>query len=167
MFFVLAFDLLFPLRFEFHLPIYLKYFIIYVIFSHRQQQRENLRQFKLNSLLVTLAFFHCVTTLPGNVSFVMWTIFPEVYSKFDGRYFSMRLLYTTYDILKLNQKHFSFTFRSTFASVSNVLYALNYSKNFYLYCMVHEDIRRVAMDKLRDLHRKLKNCCTPQNALAL
>ena len=55
-------------------------------FSHRQQQRENLRQFKLNGLLVTLAFFHCVTTLPGNVSFVMWTIFPEVYSKFDGRY---------------------------------------------------------------------------------
>ena len=96
MFFVLAFDFLFPLRFEFHLPIYLKYFIIYVIFSHRQQQRENLRQFKLNSLLVTLAFFHCVTTLPGNVSFVMWTIFPEVYSKFDGRYFSMRLLHTTY-----------------------------------------------------------------------
>ena len=70
-------------------------------------------------------------------------------------------------IPKLNQKYSSFTLRSTFASVSNVLYALNYSKNFYLYCMVHEDIRRVAMEKLRDLHRKLKNCCTPENALAL
>ena len=60
--------------------------LVFHFFLHRQQQRENLRQFKLNSLLVTLAFFHCVTTLPGNVSFGMWTIFPEVYSKFDGRY---------------------------------------------------------------------------------
>ena len=49
------------------------------------RNRESIRQFKLNGLLLVLAFFHCLTTLPGNIAITMWTIFPEKWAQFDKR----------------------------------------------------------------------------------
>ena len=48
--------------------------------------------------------------------------------------------------------------RSTFVTIGNVLITMNYAKNFYLYCLVHEDIRKIAVSKLSFLVRKLKLC---------
>ena len=43
-------------------------------------------------------------------------------------------------------------------TIGNVLITMNYAKNFYLYCLVHEDIRKIAVSKLSFLVRKLKLC---------
>ena len=66
----------------------------------------------------------------GNFSFLFNTVYPDVWSKFEGK--------------------------STFVTIGNVLNTTNYAKNFYLYCLVHEDIRIIAVSKLMNLKRKLK-----------
>lgn len=53
--------------------------------TYNQKQRESIRQFKLNSLLLVLAFFHCITTLPGNLAFLMWTVFPNEWNKLNSK----------------------------------------------------------------------------------
>ena len=58
-------------------------FFLATFFFYRN--RESIRQFKLNGLLLVLAFFHCLTTLPGNIAITMWTIFPEKWAQFDKR----------------------------------------------------------------------------------
>ena len=94
------------------------------------RKKESERQLKLNRILLILAFFHFITTLMGNFSFLFNTVYPDVWSKFEGK--------------------------STFVTIGNVLNTTNYAKNFYLYCLVHEDIRIIAVSKLMNLKRKLK-----------
>ena len=94
------------------------------------RKKESERQFKLNGILLILAFFHFITTLMGNFSFLFNTVYPDVWSKFE--------------------------YKSTFVTTGNVLNTINYAKNFYLYCLVHEDIRTIAVSKLMNLKRKLK-----------
>ena len=48
------------------------------------------------------------------------------------------------------------SYRAEFATAGNVLNNMNYAKNFYLYCFVHEDIRAIALSKVTFLIRKLK-----------
>ena len=93
----------------------------------RKKESEN--QFRLNGILLTLAFFHFLSTLLGNIAYLIQTVYRDAWMKFDGK--------------------------STFTTVGNVLLSMNYAKNFYLYCLVHEDIRRIAVSKLRQLKSKI------------
>ena len=65
----------------------------------------------------------------GNFSFLFNTVYPDVWSKFEGK--------------------------STFVTIGNVLNTTNYAKNFYLYCLVHEDIRRIALLKIKEFINKI------------
>ena len=94
------------------------------------RKKENERQFKLNRLLLTLAFFHFVTTLMGNISYLFNTVYLDAWKNFEGR--------------------------STFVTIGNVLNTTNCAKNFYLYCLVNEEIRQITVSKLSILKNKLK-----------
>lgn len=89
------------------------------------RKKESERQFKLNGILLTLAFFHFLSTLLGNISYLIQTVYRDAWLQFNGK--------------------------ATFVTVGNVLLSMNYAKNFYLYCLVHEDIRTIAISKLRQL----------------
>ena len=101
------------------LPILTSYFVLLF------RKKENERQFKLNGILLTLAFFHFLSTILGNISYLIQTVYLDAWRNFDGS--------------------------STFVTVGNVLLSMNYAKNFYLYCLVHEDIRTIAVTKLKKL----------------
>ena len=75
--------------------------------------------------------------------------------------FPLDLLYNTLYTIEPGLHHYNVRiplFRSTFVTIGNVLITMNYAKNFYLYCLVHEDIRKIAVSKLSFLVRKLKLC---------
>lgn len=55
-------------------------------FGASRSAKETMKQIKLNGLLITLASCHILTTIWGNAGFILWTVFPELWAKFPGRY---------------------------------------------------------------------------------
>ena len=49
------------------------------------ERKESERQFKLNGILLILAFFHFLATLLGNIAFLLGTVYQSAWMKFDGR----------------------------------------------------------------------------------
>ncbi len=96
--------------------------------DHHQHHRE----LRMTTLLLSTAASHALLTIPGSVGFLFYTNFPDLWSDFDGR--------------------------SLYNSVSNCLYAVKYSKNFFLYCATDADIRRATADLFRDSWRCLGRC---------
>ena len=76
--------------------------------------KESRRELKLSILLIVMAISHGVLTTPGNISYFMYTNFPEAWAKFEGA--------------------------SIYRSVANSLNAVKYAKNFYLYCVTNPEI---------------------------
>ena len=84
----------------------------------------------MSTLLLVLALSRCVLTLPGNLIFVLQSFWPLAHLRFKDTRAYREL-----------------------GAVSEVLFCLNYSKNFYLYCVTHKDIRLVTSAKLKKLRK--------------
>ena len=94
----------------------------------RKKEKEN--QLKLTKILLILGLFHFLTTIMETIAFFILTVYRTAWMNFKGR--------------------------STYATIANVLVNVNYAKNFYLYCFVHEDIRRIAVSKLTRFCQKFQ-----------
>ena len=78
------------------------------------------REIRLTVSLLTVALFHLLLTAPGSAAYFIWTAFPELWRDMDDR-----------DVLE---------------AVADLLYCVNYSANFYLFCAADAEIRGAVRD---------------------
>lgn len=87
------------------------------------------KETRMTILLLSIVFCHICLTMPSNLSYFLWTVFPDFWADYDGRVL--------------------------FEAVSDVLCCINYSLNFYLYCVACKEIR----DGVKDLWNSCWVCC--------
>ncbi|TRY79660.1 hypothetical protein TCAL_02006 [Tigriopus californicus] len=94
---------------------------------HHGYQLMN-KETRLALQLVTMVFSHVFLTLPQNITYFWWTLFPDSWNKVENR------------IL--------------FESISDAMCGVNYSINFFLYCLTNRDIR-FCLKRIRRCNWKL------------
>ena len=99
--------------------------------------KSSIKEIRLTLLLLSIVLSHILLTLASNVINFIWTIFPKYWSEVDDRVI--------------------------YESVGDILCCVNYSMNFYLYCLTNKEIREAVLDDFRKLCRVEKTASIEGN----
>lgn len=88
------------------------------------------KEMRMTTALVSVVICHVLLTLPGNTTYFLWTVFPSTWDKVPGQ-----LIYD---------------------SVSDLLFCINYSMNFYLYCIANQEVREAVSEQMQRIKQTLR-----------
>lgn len=87
--------------------------------------KSSIKEIRLTLLLLSIVLSHILLTLASNVINFIWTIFPKYWSGIADRVI--------------------------YESVGDIMCCINYSMNFYLYCLTNKEIREAVIADFRKL----------------
>ena len=120
--------------------------------------KTTLKEMKMTFLLVSLVASHITLTIPVNVTLFYWTYFPKVWVSSRMKYEQINIsrgeragmTYHVSAIFFIFQEQMHDQTRVIVSSLADTLRVVNYSINFYLYCVANDDIRKAAVSIIRD-----------------
>ncbi len=80
------------------------------------------KEARMTALLLTVTACHILLTLPGNITYFVWTVFPEEWGNANEQ--------------------------TVAESISDLLSCINYSVNFYLYCVADSEVRAAVKEEV-------------------
>ena len=121
--------------------------------------KTTLKEMKMTFLLVSLVASHITLTIPVNVTLFYWTYFPKVWVSSRMKYEQINIsrglervgiTYHVSAIFFIFQEQMHDQTRVIVSTLADTLRVVNYSINFYLYCVANDDIRKAAVSIIKN-----------------